>query len=87
MRVESVLNKKHLSIAYHAVRKAVAAGIMRVGKEHTSTNLGDLFTKCLTQVQRNALLGHILYGPWFDAIQYPELAQSRKRKAEFEHDL
>ena len=41
---ESTLNKKHLSIAYHAVCKAVAAGIMRVGKEYTLTNLSDLFT-------------------------------------------
>lgn len=81
---ESVLNKKHLSIAYHAVREAVASGIIRVGREHTSTNLSDLFTKCLTQARRNALLGKILYGPWYDADQYPELANSRKRKAEYE---
>ena len=30
---ESVLSKKHNAINYYAVRKAVAAGIMRVGKE------------------------------------------------------
>jgi hypothetical protein len=42
---KSTLNKKHVSIAYHIVRKAAAQGILRVGKEDTATNLGDLFTK------------------------------------------
>jgi hypothetical protein len=79
---ESTLHKKHLSIAYHAVREAVAAGIMRVGKEDTSTNLSDLFTKCLPQARREKLLGRILYGPWFDPDQFPETARHRKRKAE-----
>jgi hypothetical protein len=79
---ESVLGKKHLSIAYHAVREAVAAGIMRVAKENTLTNLADLFTKCLSQARRNKLLGSILYGPFFDPDLYPEEASSRKRKAE-----
>ena len=78
---ESVLSKKHLSIAYHAVREAAAAGILRVGKEHTETNLADLFTKCLTQARRNKLLGNILYGPFYDPDLYPETV-SRKRKAE-----
>ena len=80
---ESVLGKKHLSIAYHAIREAVAAGIMRVAKEHTLTNLADLFTKCLSQARRNKLLGSILYGPFFDPDLYPEAAtRSKKRKPE-----
>ena len=33
--IESKLNKKHNSIAYHAVRWSVAAEIMRVGKVDT----------------------------------------------------
>lgn len=45
---ESTLMKKHNSINYHAVREAVAAGIMRVGKEDGMTNLADLFTKVLS---------------------------------------
>ena len=81
---ESVLNKKHLSIAYHSVREAAAAGILRVGKEDTDTNLADLFTKCLTKRRRNKLLGYMLYGPFFDADMYPEAASSRKRKARSE---
>ena len=46
---ELVLSKKHLSIAYHAVREAAAAGILRVGKEDTDYNLADVFTKQLTK--------------------------------------
>ena len=80
---ESVLNKKHLSIAYHAVREAVAAGIMRVGKEDTETNLADLFTKCLSAMRRNKLLSHILYGPFIDPDLHPASAPGkRKRKTE-----
>ena len=45
---ESVLSKKHNAINYHAVREAVAAGIMRVAKEDGETNLADLLTKSLT---------------------------------------
>ena len=77
---ESVLNKKHLSIAYHAVREAVAAGIMRVGKESTETNLADLFTKCLPQARRNKLLYMLLYGPFYDPDRFPETVSQRKRK-------
>ena len=42
---ESVLLKKHNAINYHAVREAVAAGIIRVGKEEGETNLADMLTK------------------------------------------
>ena len=79
---ESVLNKKHLSIAYHAVREAVAAGIMRVGKEVTETNLADLFTKCLPGPRRNKLLGSMIWGPFYDPDYYPETVSPKKRKAE-----
>jgi hypothetical protein len=44
----SMLQKKHNAINYHAIREAVAAGILRVGKEAGMTNLADLFTKVLT---------------------------------------
>jgi hypothetical protein len=49
---ESALQKKHNAINYHAVREAVAARIIRVGKEDGETNLADLFTKCLTGEKR-----------------------------------
>jgi hypothetical protein len=60
-RPESMLNKKHHSIAYHRCREAVAAGTCRVTKEHTSTNLSDLFTKMLPAAVREALLDLFTY--------------------------
>ena len=58
---ESVLTKKHNAINYHAVREAVAAGVLEVIKEDTQTNLADLFTKVLPSNRRHELLGSILY--------------------------
>jgi hypothetical protein len=49
---ESTLLKKHNAINYHAVREAVAAGIMRVGKEDGETNLADLLTKVIVGQKR-----------------------------------
>jgi hypothetical protein len=58
---KSVLTKKHNAINYHAVREAVAAGVLEVIKEDTQTNLADLFTKVLPSNCRRKLLGSILY--------------------------
>ena len=58
---ESVLNKKHHSVSYHACRQAVAAGTVRVAKEDTHTNLADLFTKTLGRVKRESLLDLFMY--------------------------
>jgi len=58
---DSTLNKKHHSIAYHFCREAVAAGIVLVAKEDTSTNLADLFTKSLPKVRRDELLDWFAY--------------------------
>ena len=58
---ESTLNKKHNAINYHVIREAVAAGIIRVGKEDTETNLADLLTKPLSATRRKFLLQSILY--------------------------
>jgi hypothetical protein len=52
---ESMLKRKHNSIAYHKVREAVASGTIRIAKEHTDTNLADLFTKPLPVPKRKAL--------------------------------
>jgi hypothetical protein len=57
---ESMLAKKHNAINYHAVREAVAAKIIRGGKEDSMTNLADLFTKVLTADRRRALCRHIM---------------------------
>ena len=58
---ESVLKKKHHSIAYHKCREAVAAKIIRVAKQGTQKNLADLFTKVLTVARRAFLLERITY--------------------------
>jgi hypothetical protein len=76
---ESVLNKKHVSIAYHTVREVAAAGILRVGKEDTETNLADLFTKQLSQAQRNQLLACIVYGPYF-RVEWTDELERRKEE-------
>ena len=57
----SMLQKKHNTINYHSIREAVAAGIIRVGKEDGMTNLADLFTKVLTADRRRNLCRHIMY--------------------------
>ena len=51
-RPESTLTNKHHSIAYHRTREAVMVGTVRVSKEHTSTNLDDLFTKTMAAPKR-----------------------------------
>lgn len=77
---ESTLNKKHLQVAYHSVREAVAAGILRVGKEDTGTNLADLFTKILPHPRRCDLLASIVYGPYFrDGMLEESRAAKRSR--------
>ncbi len=57
---ESMLAKKHNAINYHVVCEAVAAKILRVGKEDGMTNLADLFTKVLTADRRRALCRHFM---------------------------
>jgi hypothetical protein len=44
---ESVLSKKHNAINFHAVREAVAAGVLEVHKEVMQSNLAHVFTKVL----------------------------------------
>jgi len=56
---ESVLSKKHNAINYHAVREAVAAKILQVGKEDGDTNLADLLTKVVTGKKRWDICWHI----------------------------
>jgi len=52
----STLKKKHNSIAYHHVREAVAGGIARIAKVHTSENLADLLTKSLPGLTLKTLI-------------------------------
>lgn len=58
---ESVLKKKHHSIAYHRCREAVAAQTIRIAKQGTEKNLADLFTKVLSNLRRNFLLERFTY--------------------------
>jgi hypothetical protein len=57
---ESVLSKKHNAINYHAVREAVAAGIMKVTKEDGNTSIANLLTKPLTEQRQITSLPCIL---------------------------
>ena len=60
-RPESTLKKKHNAIAYHRVREAQAAGIVRISHEPGETNLADLLTKCLPGPRLRDLVSHILW--------------------------
>ena len=60
----SMLKKKHNYICYHKVnkvRESIAAGIMRVAKEPTKTNLADILTKPLAGPRFKSLISHILW--------------------------
>ena len=58
---ESTLKKKHNAIAYHRVREAQAAGVIRIAKEEGETNLADILTKSLPGPRLRALLQCILW--------------------------
>jgi hypothetical protein len=60
---ESAIKRKHNSIAYNKVQAAVAAGIIRIAKEHTDSNLTDFLTKPLMATKRKILLESILSVP------------------------
>ena len=60
-KLESTLNKKHSAVAYHAVRWAVATGVIVVGWIETGLNIADPFTKRLSMTQRERLFGDWTY--------------------------
>lgn len=60
-KVESVLNKKHCSIAYHYVRTCVAAGVVILAWIESALNLADPFTKRLAEETRSFLFGEWTY--------------------------
>jgi hypothetical protein len=57
----STLKKKHNAIAYHKVREAIAAGIIRVAKVDGDKNLADLLTKSLPRDKLKFLIQRILW--------------------------
>ena len=57
--VESSLNKKHSSVAYHFARWNVAAGVCKIAWIPTGRNIADALTKRLPERKREEL-----YGDW-----------------------
>jgi len=60
-RPDSTLSKKHLSICWHRVREACAAGMLRVGKIESEKNLSDMLSKPLPTPARNDLLSGVVW--------------------------
>ncbi len=52
---ESKLKKRHVSISYHKVREAIAAGTIRIAFIPSKENLADMLTKSLGGPQLNYL--------------------------------
>ena len=71
---DSTLTKRHNAINYDVIREAVAAGIIKIGKEDTKSNLADLFTKVLPQERRNQLLSYMTYSSAYDKLYPPARA-------------
>ena len=59
--VESSLNKKHSSIAYHFARWNVAAGVCKIAWIPTGENIADAMTKRLCVTVREYLFGRWTY--------------------------
>ena len=58
---ESMLKKKHAAVNYHRVREAIAAGVIRVAKEDTATNVADMLTKLLPGPSLRAHANRVLW--------------------------
>jgi hypothetical protein len=58
---ESTLKRKHNAIAYHRVREAVAAGVLRIAFVFLKYNNADLLTKPLAGVALKGLIHNILW--------------------------
>jgi hypothetical protein len=58
---ESTLKRKHNAIAYHRVREAVAAGVLRITFVFSKHNNADLLTKPLPGNLLRALVRNILW--------------------------
>ena len=59
--IDSVLNKNHYSVLYHACREAVSSEMIIVENEDTMTNVSDLFTKIITKVVRERFFHVFMY--------------------------
>ena len=61
MRPESVLKKKHVSIAYHLARESFAASIVNIFGVRSEDNLSDAFTKVLPYSKRKNIFDAIFW--------------------------
>ena len=59
--IESMLNKKHNSIAFHYTRWNVAAGVVSIAWIDGKENLADPLTKRLSKTVRDYLFGNWTY--------------------------
>ena len=55
-KIESTLNKKHISIAYHLVCHNVSSGVVKIGWISTADNIADALTKILRETKRKSYL-------------------------------
>ena len=60
-KLESTLNKRHNSIAYHLVIWNVASGVVRIGWIEVISNIEDAITKRLAAARRSKLFGYWTY--------------------------
>ena len=60
-KLESTLNKKHISIAYRLVRWNVAAGVVQIGCIKGISDISDSLTKILASSRRYKLFGDWTY--------------------------
>ena len=60
-KVESTLDKKYNSVAYHYVRNAVAANVISVAWIDGRENLADVFMMHLAAYTREYLFGNWMY--------------------------
>ena len=60
-KVESTLDKKHNSVAYHYIRNAVAAAVISIAWIDGKENLADPLTKQLSESVRSYLFGNWMY--------------------------
>jgi hypothetical protein len=57
----SVLKKKHNACAYHRVREAIAAGIMKFTHIASEYNYADILTKPLSNISFHRLIKPLLF--------------------------
>ena len=57
----SVLKKKHNAVAYHRVRKAIAAGIVNFAHIPSEMNYADILTKPLDSTSFHRLVKKLLF--------------------------